>query len=125
MPFAAVRQKGNRVIVRFVNAPTCDEDVTSYLEDLRHIYDQNQKFIILYDALEASRVSMRHLKMQADFMHEQADRTQGLMVRAAIVLNPVMKVILDMLFSLRRPACEYRVFSSLDEAKSYLAQANI
>ena len=124
--FATVKQKGNRVIVKIDKIPKLDSEVETYLDEIRAIYDQNKKFIILYDCENMGWMSMKHLHMQAKFMRSQESRTKDLMVRAAIYLpNKAGKTLLNTLFKLVKPACELQVFDNIVDAKKFLSEADI
>ena len=124
IPFATVAQKGNRVIVKFVGKPKHVDDIMDYLNKIKQIYDKNEKFIILYNALYVGALSMKNLKVQADFMRKYEEKTKRLMVRAAVVVNgKAQKLMLQSLFKFKKPACPLKVFDSVNKATDYLRQA--
>lgn len=126
MVFAAVKQIGNRVIVKFQDSPSGEQDVKKYLIEMKAIYDKKEKFLILYDCLKVGWLEWKYIKMQADFMHQQADETKDLMVRAAIVVDSaVTRGVLKTLFAIRKPACPLQVFNKKDKAKQYLHAAKL
>ena len=105
MVFALVRQKDHKVIVKFENAPQSDADIESYLDEMRRVYKINNKFVVLYDCTDMymTKISWKHIMMQANFMRAQEDATRNLMVRAAIVVNSDWaRAILKTLFKVRK-----------------------
>jgi uncharacterized membrane protein YwzB len=122
MVFVKVKQKGNRVIVKFNGAPKSDiECLEGYVHLLEQVYAKQEKFLILYDARDIAWMSFHHIKMQAEFMKEKEPQTRLYMVRAAIVVNSfAARTILNTLFSIRKPAAPCQIFTDLEEAKEYL-----
>ena len=125
MVFALVRQKDHKVIVKFENAPQSDADIESYLDEMRRVYKINNKFVVLYDCTDMymTKISWKHIMMQANFMRAQEDATRNLMVRAAIVVNSDWaRAILKTLFKVRKPACPLEIFNDHAGAKLYLGK---
>ena len=126
IPFATVAQKGNRVIVKFVNKPNSRQDILSYLDEIKKIYDKNEKFIIMYNAQHIGLISLDNMKLQANFMREQEERTKELMVRAAVVVNgQAQRLLLQTLFKIKKPACPLKVCDTVEKASEYLRQSTL
>lgn len=125
MVFAALKQKGQKVVVRFNNVPENDAEIDAFLETVKAVYDKNEKFVILYDCSNIGWMKWQHIMRQANFMREQEARTKELMVRAAVVVtHNIARGLLKALFKVRKPACPLQVFSSLDKAKAYLSEVS-
>lgn len=126
MVFAKIKQKGNRVIVKFIEKPTSDDDCMNYLRLLEKIYAQQIPFVILFDARDLSLIPLKYIKMQAAFMKKQEALTKKYMLRTSIVVSsPTAKILLKTLFRMRKPAAPYRIFTTIAPAKEFLTNANL
>jgi hypothetical protein len=115
-----------RVMVRFSGCPTCDGDVDTYLSDLNDVYEQEKKFVLLYDARNIGNITPKVMWRQASFMRKKDSHTKRLVTKCAIVLSsPLARKLLDTLFVIKPPACPLEVFDCIDEAKKYLKSANV
>jgi hypothetical protein len=129
MTFAIVGSKKDgqklKVIVKFNGSPENDDDIDSYLQKLADIYDQNERFVILYDASAIGIVSPKYLWRQVTFMRTYDAKTKQLMLKCAIVVSsPAARLALKTIFYAKPPACEMQVFSDdaggRTEAKRFL-----
>jgi predicted component of type VI protein secretion system len=126
MVFAKVKQKNNRVIVKFSGFPQDDKECKGYLQLLDEIYQQKMPFIILYDARNIGWLSWKHIHIQANFMKSKEIQTKKYMIRAAVVVNSIAaRSILKTLFSIRKPAAPCQVFTSIEKGKEFLRSSNL
>ena len=121
MVFAEVKQVGSTVIVRFQDAPGCENDITQYLDKMEAIYKKNERFCVLYDSQNVGWIQWHYIKMQAKFMHAKEAQTKHLLACAAIVVSgSVTRGLLNTLFAIKSPACPLEVFDNMNAAKDYI-----
>jgi hypothetical protein len=126
MTFAKLTSQGNRVRVKFRGVPRDDAEAVAYMQDLDAIYAREEPFVILYDASEIGFLSMHHIRMQAEYMHNKEAVTRKYMTRAAVVVKRwEFRLILKTLFKLRKPSAPLEVFTRVEDAKQYLRNAQL
>jgi len=125
-PFAIVKQNQNRVIVKLEGLPKDDEDCVRYLDKLKTVYAQKNKFLILFDARKIGWISFKHIQLQAAFMRKMEPETRKYMTRCAIVVQSWgSKAVLQTLFKFRKPAAPLEIFQDIKLAKDYLRGADL
>lgn len=126
MVFAKVKQKDNRVIVRFSGFPKDDNECVAYMSLMDKIYAQNIQFVILFDARHIGWLTWKHIQMQAAFMTSKESLTRKYMVRCAIIVDSfTARSVLTALFKVRKPAAPCQIFTSLEQGKEYLRSAKL
>ena len=121
MPFASVKYLNNKVIVRFQDSPSSDNDIQDYLKQLHDIYCKKKPFIILYDCTRMGMVTWNQASLQASFMKSHESLTKQYMKRCAIAINSPLGIqFLKMIFKIQPPVCPLRIFDNVKDAKAYL-----
>lgn len=125
-PFAVVKQKGTRVIIRLTGKPKSAQEVEEYLGKLEVIYQKKQKFVMLYDASLCAMPEYRYIRMQASFMETKEAETRKYVVRTAICVSSVIaRTVLQTLFLLRKPTAPCQIFGTMEEAKQWLSSSHL
>lgn len=125
MPFAEVKvtpkENGSlNVFVRFDGCATLPE-VKEYLNKVEDVYKKNTRFRIIYDATCIGWISKALVDEQVTFMRKHDEDTKRLIERCAIVINSsVAKGMLDLIFIAKPPACELKVFRTVEEARNWM-----
>jgi hypothetical protein len=128
MPFATVHYKEAtdtdiaRAICRFDGIPTCEQEVTTYLNELDAIYKKNEPFHLLYDAEKIGRLPYEYIQKQSEFMRSRDSTTRQLVLRCAIIItSPITRMMLDALFFINKPACkELQICNNMNTAVYFL-----
>jgi hypothetical protein len=128
MTFAVVvcRETGEccKVDCRFSGVPNGIE-MEQYLQEIDIVYKKNKPFYLLYDASEIGLVSPEAVRQQVTFMRSRDTDTKRLVRKCAIIVkSSVVRAILDSLFTIKKPACDLRIFESHVHAKDWLRSKN-
>jgi hypothetical protein len=96
-----------------------------YLQEIDIVYKKNKPFYLLYDASEIGLVSPEAVRQQVTFMRSRDTDTKRLVRKCAIIVkSSVVRAILDSLFTIKKPACDLRIFESHVHAKDWLRSKN-
>ena len=110
-----------KVFIRFVGTNCCDVSVDKYLNTMREVYAEKSLFLVLYDATQVGRLPLTTINKVASFMRTFDASTRLYLKGCAIVLSSEWaKASLNVLFTLKPPACPLQTFTSVDEAKLWL-----
>jgi hypothetical protein len=119
--FVQCKQVGHRVVVRFSGIPSCERDIDEYFSFMEDVYARDQPFLALFDISQVGFIPLSDAKRQAAFMREKDEITRRIMKRAAIVSTGVItRSVLNVIFAIKKPACDICVFDTLDRAQQYL-----
>ena len=120
--FCCIERRNNFCIIRFVGIPS-DVEFQEYLTAIEQLYVDKCCFIALFDASKIGNLSLTYIRKQAEFMIKMEDFTRLYMKRVVIIANPAAKLLLQILFKIKTPACDLKVFTHYNnKAKKYLSE---
>ena len=95
-------------------------ELEGYLDAIRQIYAHGKPFVIMYNCLDVSWATVAFLQGQGKFMFEMAERTAEQMYAACVVLTPVIRHLLNIVFLVKQPACPFLACETIAEAQAFL-----
>jgi hypothetical protein len=120
-----IEKRQHKVVVKFNGVPD-EEGVKQYLSDLKDVYLNKEKMIILYDARKLGSIPFTTALRQAKMMHSIESHIGQYVVRTAIVIpNNTVRGVLNMLLNLRPPVSPSKVFLDIEEARNYLREVKM
>jgi len=109
-----------RLRITFKDYPKSDSEFDEFLEKLDFYYKKNQKFSMLIDTTKIVP-PLKYASGMAHFMKTHENESRELLIKTAIVMiNPISRNFLKVLFKIRKPVSPLQVFESLREAVNYL-----
>lgn len=121
--FAKVVQKQHRVVIKLVGSPRSDVDVDLYLSEFGKILESEKPFLALFDASEVGYITPTQIYRQATFLRDRDKYSKIFMKRAAVIVkSDFSRSMLNLLFSIRQPACPLKICESMKEAQEYLKE---
>lgn len=108
------------VHITFTGNASTDENFQVYLAETQSCYQKQQPLAIIFDATKASLPSLRHQKMQADWLREHKALMQTFCAGTAYVIpNAALRLVLKMIFSLQKQPVPFAVFDDLPSATNW------
>lgn len=112
------------VLIQFTGEKSTDENFLNYLNTTKACYRHKKTIGIVFDAANASIPSLKHQKMQADWLKENIDLMKEYCVGTAYVIpNLAIRAILKMIFSFQKQPVPYQIFENNHDAKQWLLSA--
>ena len=124
VPFCTWKQNKNRVHCTFNGSPT-KTDCELFFEKMNEIYSYKKEFLIYFDAKNLGTVNLKFLNAFAEYMKCNQKVTRKYMRRAAIRAGRVAKIVINLLFKIRPPVTNIKVFDTEESAKIFLREENL
>jgi hypothetical protein len=110
------------VIIRFTGVSSTDENFGDYLAEMTALYDRQEDLAIVFDAREASLPSLRHQKMQAQWLQDhKALLKKHCRGTAYVMVTSSARIILLMIFSFTSQPVPYKTFSNMPDAEAWVS----
>lgn len=111
------------VRIRFTGNKSTDENFQAYLNENTACYRSGKKLAIIFDASKASIPSIRHQKMQADWLKENRKLMENYCAGTAYIIpNSAIRAVLKVIFSFQNQPVPYKIFEDEREAIAWAKQ---
>ncbi|EKB48255.1 DUF7793 family protein [Cecembia lonarensis] len=111
------------VRIRFTGANSTDDNFQAYLDQNKACYRLGKKLAIIFDASKASIPSIRHQKMQADWLKENRKLMENYCAGTAYIIpNSAIRAVLKVIFSFQKQPVPYKIFEDEREAIAWAKQ---
>jgi hypothetical protein len=112
--------------IRFTGNKSTDENFQTYLDQTKACYREGKTIAIVFDASQATIPSLKHQKMQADWLKENRELMEGFCAGTAYIIpKATIRAILKMIFSLQKQPVPYRIFKNSSEAMEWINTLNL
>lgn len=120
--YASIDQSRKPIIhITFTGEQSTDENFQAYLNETKACYADQQKLVIIFDASHASLPSLRHQKMQANWLKENTTLMKDYCLGTAYVIsNLAIRAILKMIFSFQKQPVPYKICQKQKEAEEWV-----
>ncbi len=109
------------VTVRFTGNAANQENFSTYLKELKEIYDQKKEVAILFDASLAVFPGITYQKQQALWLKENEDLMKEYCLGTAYVIpNLIIRNVLKAIFKFQKQPIPYYVSSEISEAEDWI-----
>ena len=109
------------VTVRFTGNAANQENFSTYLIELKEIYDQKKELAILFDASLAVFPGITYQKQQALWLKENEDLMKEYCLGTAYVIpNLIIRNVLKAIFKFQKQPIPYYVSSEISEAEDWI-----
>lgn len=103
--------------------------VDSFIEKFDKVFElaitKQQKFGIIFDAKKIGNVSLANIKQISNFMTTREEKSKVYINRTAIVITSwLSRKLLGILFSLKKPVTECKIFKTTNEGLKWVVSAN-
>ncbi|MEL7118951.1 MAG: STAS/SEC14 domain-containing protein [Bacteroidota bacterium] len=106
--------------VTFTGEESTDENFQAYLDDVKDSY-RSEKMGIIFDATNAALPSMKHQKMQADWLKVNESLMKNYCVGTAYVIpSVVVRTILKAIFAFQTQPVPYLVVKSVEDGEEWV-----
>lgn len=122
--YASIDQSKKPIIqITFTGEQSTDENFQAYLDETKACYADKQKLAMIFDASNASLPSLRHQKMQANWLKENSNLMEDFCTGTAYVIPKLaVRAILKMIFSLQKQPVPYIICEKQNEAEDWVLQ---
>jgi hypothetical protein len=111
------------VTVRFTGEGADDQNFQQYLDDVRALYDREERLALVFDARHASLPALKYQKMQAQWLKKNEALMQSYCAGTAyIIKNPIIRSVLRAIFSFQQQPVPYAVLGSREEAEAWVEE---
>jgi hypothetical protein len=111
------------VTIRFTGQGADDQNFQEYLDNVRALYDREERLALIFDARQASLPGLKYQKMQAQWLKEYESLMQAYCAGTAyIIKNPLIRSVLKAIFSFQKQPVPYSVLASQEEAEAWAQQ---
>jgi hypothetical protein len=119
--YAQINQEHFPVVqITFTGSVSTDENFKAYLDGNETCYDKQKPLVIIFDATKASLPSLRHQKMQAEWLREHKALMQTFCLGTAYVIpNTALRLVLKMIFTLQKQPVPFAIFDDLSSATNW------
>jgi hypothetical protein len=116
-------ESGWPVLVVHFEGHVTDEQFLEYLEHLNEVLGRRTRYAIVLDATNAEVTSLKHQRMQANWMRVHRSELAELCAGTAVVFtSSVFRLVLSGVFALQPPPMPYAVCESLGEGLAWAAK---
>ena len=122
--YASINQSRKPIIqITFTGEQSTDENFQAYLDETKACYDDKQKLAMIFDASNVSLPSLRHQKMQANWLKENMSLIEEYCCGTAYVIpNLAVRSILKMIFSFQKQPVPYKIFEIYQDAEVWVSK---
>lgn len=100
--------------------PTMD-DVVDLFANLRSLMQRRQKFRMVFDSTEATTVPMAIARRVSAWMSDNEPLIRDWWMGTGIVItSPVIRGLLNVIFTIKKPISPYKITSTLEEAVAFV-----
>lgn len=100
--------------------PTMD-DAAELFANLRSLMERQQKFRMIFDSTEATTVPMAIARRVSTWMTDNEPLIRDWWMGTGIVItSPVIRGLLNVIFTIKRPISPYKITSTLPEAIAFV-----
>lgn len=99
------------------------EDFKKYEIKMDELYNKKKNFYLIFDLLEVGNVNLGLVFKQAKYMMERTELNKKFLVGSVILVkSTVVKGIINMIFSIKKPVSPNLVTDSFQSGLEYLTQ---
>lgn len=122
--YARIDQSRKPIIqITFTGEQSTDENFQKYLDETKACYADKQMIAIIFDASNASLPSLKHQKMQANWLKENMSLMEEYCCGTAYVIpNLAVRSILKMIFSFQKQPVPYKIFEIYEDAEVWVSK---
>ncbi len=120
--YAIVNSNKNPIIeVVFTGEQANDDNFPFYMQEVKDVYEQKQKVVIIFDASNAVMPALKYQKMQGDWLKENERLMKDYCLGTAnIIPNLIIRNVLKTIFTFQKQPVDYLVCKNSNEAKTWL-----
>jgi hypothetical protein len=108
--------------VVFTGEQANDDNFPFYMQEVKAVYKQQQKVVIIFDASNAVMPALKYQKMQGDWLKENEQLMKDYCLGTAYIIpNLIIRNVLKAIFTLQKQPVEYLVCKSIDEANTWIS----
>ncbi|SNS25419.1 hypothetical protein SAMN06295967_10633 [Belliella buryatensis] len=109
------------VMISFTGNKSTDENFQAYLASTKAVYRHERKLAIIFDATFAGVPSIKHQKMQANWLKENEPLMQQYCIATAYVIpNMAVRTVLKFIFALQKQPVPYQIFEKQQDARHWI-----
>jgi hypothetical protein len=109
------------VKVIFTGEQANDDNFPLYMNEVKAVYEQQQKVVIIFDASNAVMPALKYQKMQGDWLKENEQLMKDYCLGTAYIIpNLIIRNVLKAIFTIQKQPVEYLVCKNDDDANSWV-----
>ena len=106
--------------VVFTGNQATNDNFPAYLAELKSMYDEKKKVVIVFDATNAVVPAVKYQKLQGNWLKENKELMVNYCLGTVyIVPNILIRVVLKAIFTFQRQPVDYVIYNSSEEAYKY------
>lgn len=111
------------VTITFTGTKSTDDNFRNYLNRIRNIYHKQMRFVLIFDATNASIPGVKHQLMQASWLKENNELIERYCLGTVyIISNVLVRGILRSIFALQKQPCPYIVVEKRGDASVFVEE---
>ncbi len=111
------------VKVIFTGEGANESNFPKYLDDVKKVYESEEKLGLIFDATKAVVPGFKFQKMQGDWLKENENLMKSYCVGTAYVIpNMLIRNVLKTIFAFQKQPIPYVVSANLKEAEDWIDQ---
>ncbi len=116
--YATVDSSNEPIIkVIFTGEHANDDNFTFYMQEVKDVYEQQKKVVIIFDASNAVMPAIKYQKMQGDWLKENEQLMKDYCLGTAYIIpNIIIRNVLKAIFTFQKQPVDYLVCKNTDEA---------
>ena len=117
--YATVDSSKNSIIeVIFTGEQANDDNFPFYMQEVKAVYEQQKKVVIVFDASNAVMPALKYQKMQGDWLKENEQLMKDYCLGTAYIIpNLIIRNVLKAIFTFQKQPVDYLVCKTLNEAQ--------
>jgi hypothetical protein len=120
--YAEVNSTKSPIIeVVFTGEQANDDNFPFYMQEVKAVYEQQQKVVIIFDASNAVMPALKYQKMQGDWIKENEQLMKDYCLGTAYIIpNLIIRNVLKAIFTFQKQPVDYFVCKNNDDANNWV-----
>ncbi len=109
--------------VVFTGEQANDDNFPFYMQEVKSVYEQQKKVVIIFDASNAVMPALKYQKMQGDWLKENEQLMKNYCLGTAYIIpNLIIRNILKAIFTFQKQPVDYLVCKNIYEAITWVKE---
>ena len=120
--YAEVNSSKNPIIeVVFTGEQANDDNFPFYMQEVKAVYEQQKKIVIVFDASNSVMPALKYQKMQGDWLKENEQLMKDYCLGTAYIIpNLIIRNVLKAIFTFQKQPVDYIVCKNNDDANTWV-----
>ncbi len=120
--YATVDSRKNPIFeVVFTGEQANDDNFPFYMQEVKDVYEQQKKVVIIFDASNAVMPALKYQKIQADWLKENEQLMKDYCLGTAYIIpNLIIRNVLKTIFTFQKQPVEYLICKNSEDANVWV-----